>query len=678
MGEPPNEKLPVQRRQEVRLRVTHHPSRSTHDTVRLPVETITCVRMDGDAFPFGTSFLMPQALKMLKRRLADYRKLLIDEHPEYRFTIFGHTDSEGGDRYNKELSGRRAETVIAFVLQMADKWEFLYNEEKWGPQIIKVILRALGESADAGTVGMYTAGGGAVGRRRSLFLRYMRHSDYSIDDGYFFTNDALRSVDPVCIGCGAYNPIKDHRVHDFPNKEERRQLNGVNRRVTIFWWRGNGPNKFPDCGKVDCSGARNRAALPGAQQFRCAFYWRHFAPSKCEEVKPNPTRSGCVKLKKLYEYLVEKRQKSIYECTLLRILHKCFELEEGKFLSSNCARKGIDWWILHPFVYNDFFKTPGSFPYQTGFAPDVPQHELFRYRPRNQLHKDEIKWKLDGGSLPQELRRKSEGSRLPISPEAGGPVTVSDNCWWITDLKNKFGKQMFQIDAELTDDFWCCRLDYTQMIGATVSSSHIDTYGRLTPVNFAVNVMGAYDDAEISVREFFENRVNPATGRPGKPHYARRLNYVKDELFRIIFGDEGTYRDGQFDPSITARKLTQPPEGSPTNLMYGYGDSIIPYVENHIFAVNRRLEMVLNGQSGFVVMAQWQVYYRDKLKDRSSIYSCFRHGSREVKNSFWRGDDEVLKDNRCKDATRKCDPAECLGMNGGGLTFRKRSELPIR
>jgi hypothetical protein len=673
MGKEPDATVTGRKRQEKRLRVTHHSSKSTHDTIKLPVESITCVRLDGYAFPFGTSFLMPQAAKSLKKALERYRKFLVEEHPEYCVTIFGHTDSEGASDYNKNLSQRRAQTIMLFVLNKANKWESLYHQEKWGSRIVKIVLQALGEPIDADTVRSYTDGHASSSRRKALFLKYMTHPEYSIEVDYFFTgNNKERATSPWFIGCGEYNPIKDHSPTDYPNETERRQLNSINRRVNLFWWHGKGPEKFPNCGSLDCLGSKADSPLPGKQEFRCAFYWRHFSTSKCEGPKVK-ARSICIGLKILYDYLIKKAQKSVYECTLLRILHKCFQLDDAHYKAAKCEKEGVNWWILHPHVYNRFFESrseshPGNFPYQRGVVPNRPEYELFSYRPRNRFHMDGVIGELNNGRVPQELKRRFREKSFPISDIGVTVEKRGTDCWWVTDKHNGLGKQMFDIHVHAPYDFVCYRLSYIQMIGATVPSGHIDAYGKITPVRFDDdNSFGAYDRAEISVRDFFENPVDPTTKKPSKSHYAKRYNYIAQELLRVVFHDAEVVKGSRFDPQTAVRKLTHMPHMrlSTWNRLWESSHSIVCYLENHISEINRTFRGMADldgGQSGAKLEAQFLVYYKEKLRDHNSIYSCCRHGSRTVRNAFWRGETEVSADNACKDTGRKCNPAECLGM----------------
>ena len=66
------------------------------------------VELPGVYFAFGTAAIDPisdRALAELARALAG--------HPEWKFTVEGHTDSVGTDAANRLLSQRRAEAVRA-------------------------------------------------------------------------------------------------------------------------------------------------------------------------------------------------------------------------------------------------------------------------------------------------------------------------------------------------------------------------------------------------------------------------------------------------------------------------------------------------------------------------------------------------------------------------------------
>lgn len=42
---------------------------------------------------------------------------MLQEHPDLRISIEGHTDSDGDDAFNKQLSERRAESVKAHLVE---------------------------------------------------------------------------------------------------------------------------------------------------------------------------------------------------------------------------------------------------------------------------------------------------------------------------------------------------------------------------------------------------------------------------------------------------------------------------------------------------------------------------------------------------------------------------------
>lgn len=43
---------------------------------------------------------------------------LMNDHPEVKFSVEGHTDSDGDDAFNQKLSEQRAETVVSTLIQM--------------------------------------------------------------------------------------------------------------------------------------------------------------------------------------------------------------------------------------------------------------------------------------------------------------------------------------------------------------------------------------------------------------------------------------------------------------------------------------------------------------------------------------------------------------------------------
>jgi outer membrane protein OmpA-like peptidoglycan-associated protein len=49
------------------------------------------------------------------QKLADF----LTQYPQYKVSIEGHTDSQGSDEYNQELSDRRADAVKSALMDMA-------------------------------------------------------------------------------------------------------------------------------------------------------------------------------------------------------------------------------------------------------------------------------------------------------------------------------------------------------------------------------------------------------------------------------------------------------------------------------------------------------------------------------------------------------------------------------
>ncbi len=62
-------------------------------------------------FEFNQSTLTPQAQQVLAQQAA-----WIKRFPEVRFSVYGHTDLVGTERYNKGLGLRRAQVAVAFLV----------------------------------------------------------------------------------------------------------------------------------------------------------------------------------------------------------------------------------------------------------------------------------------------------------------------------------------------------------------------------------------------------------------------------------------------------------------------------------------------------------------------------------------------------------------------------------
>ena len=70
------------------------------------------IRLEGVNFAYDSAELLPESLPVL-----DKSGQLLDDVPEMRVRIEGHTDSDGSDSYNLRLSQRRAESVRAYLIK---------------------------------------------------------------------------------------------------------------------------------------------------------------------------------------------------------------------------------------------------------------------------------------------------------------------------------------------------------------------------------------------------------------------------------------------------------------------------------------------------------------------------------------------------------------------------------
>jgi len=234
---------------------------------KAPKQFVGCCSIPGITFAFDKSFVRPTVVDAMQRL-----QRLARAHPEAKIMIWGHTDRVGNEVYNKKLSERRARSVYAFIVNDADDWEALYQEEQWGTPVITEILADLAvdePDLDPGPGGTKAAvkayqrargldPDGVAGKqtRRQLFLDYMsgKH-DLKLDPDRF--------MDPKHMGCGEFNP-----------QIETEEAVEANRRVTFFLFH---PERLPTlpCRAGDVAPCRHQMKPPAPRHvasFHCSFF----------------------------------------------------------------------------------------------------------------------------------------------------------------------------------------------------------------------------------------------------------------------------------------------------------------------------------------------------------------------------------------------------------------------
>jgi outer membrane protein OmpA-like peptidoglycan-associated protein len=68
---------------------------------------------NGIRFDVGKASLKPESMGIINEVVE-----LMQQHPDLRFSVEGHTDSDGNDEVNMELSQKRAESVMNEMIQL--------------------------------------------------------------------------------------------------------------------------------------------------------------------------------------------------------------------------------------------------------------------------------------------------------------------------------------------------------------------------------------------------------------------------------------------------------------------------------------------------------------------------------------------------------------------------------
>ena len=198
-----------------------------------PDPRITCVRLVGTFFDTNKCFLLPSAMKGIRKLVDVYAR-----HPKGELLIVGHTDTSGEPEYNDPLSLERAEAVKAFLTDDVDAWLEWYEKsvpkrKRWGSKEDMATLEALPDGKTHTSApdpiksyqqsrGLDDDGIAGPNTRRQLIADYMALDGTSLPD----------QIRPVAHGCGENFPTNPKDVEQ--DKEDKE----ANRRVEIFLFEG--------------------------------------------------------------------------------------------------------------------------------------------------------------------------------------------------------------------------------------------------------------------------------------------------------------------------------------------------------------------------------------------------------------------------------------------------------
>jgi outer membrane protein OmpA-like peptidoglycan-associated protein len=187
------------------------------------------------AFAFDSAFPSPAVHAALARVQAKAAEL-----PDTRLIVFGHTDKVGSVAYNVSLSERRAQAVLALLLDDRDMFEAVAASGAWGTAEHQSMLRGIGCNPGAidGQVGAMTRAATAAFQREYNLGVYHevaaveRERPTLPEDGSLSpaTRAAIRDAyvavaphvrpdrfaDPAFDGCG-----KSHDISDRVNENRR-------------------------------------------------------------------------------------------------------------------------------------------------------------------------------------------------------------------------------------------------------------------------------------------------------------------------------------------------------------------------------------------------------------------------------------------------------------------------
>lgn len=273
---------------------------SEFNTLSLDLAPVACLQMADILFQFDSSFVMPDAGRILAQlpALREERRNAAGLPP---ISLFGHADPTGDDEYNKQLSGRRARAVFGLLTRDVATWEALFSSPFGGDNWqAKDVMGIMGAHLGAKASGM---------GRQQLISAYMAAiCPFQLQKGDFLAGGADAKGKGDFQGCSEFNPLvilSQSELQKF-TKPQRDHENQPNRRVVIFLFRPGSKVSAADwpCPRFDevSAGCRKRFFVnpPGDQRrasgaerkqfeetkdtFACRFYDRIARLSPCEKV----------------------------------------------------------------------------------------------------------------------------------------------------------------------------------------------------------------------------------------------------------------------------------------------------------------------------------------------------------------------------------------------------------
>lgn len=212
-----------------------------------PTETagFVCLEVEGPHFDFDRSVVRPDGFPALVEV-----KRLLDEAPERRAMLHGHTDTVGDEAYNKLLSERRARAVLALLTHDQAAWDALRKAESWGDDVPRDVAE---------------------------YVRGALPEPVAVERFHEFPGGGR------FVGCGELNPVGD-------GTDER------SRRVVVAVFDpGRGPRDLPcTVGDLKPCLASCRPPPQGPRSprasFRCAVYRRLASLCSCKQTPRRPKK----------------------------------------------------------------------------------------------------------------------------------------------------------------------------------------------------------------------------------------------------------------------------------------------------------------------------------------------------------------------------------------------------